>query len=560
MLGVDLFFVFLTFMRQIAMAPLGAVLLGIALTLESVGAERADPPSPRWGDFVSWGDQRDGTYCNPVLPADYCDLDCIRVGTTYYAISSTMQLSPGMVVLQSADLVNWSIVGHAVSDLTQIGPEFNWDRMSRYSRGVWAGSIRYHDRKFYVLFGTPDEGFFITSARAPEGPWKPLHPLMPEAGWADCSLLWEDDGQAYFVGTDFQHNNKTYIFRMSANADAIKRDSALLVHEGHGREANKLLKINGWYYLFFSEVRAGGVRHAMARRARQMAGPWSEVKQLSDNDIAAHNPIQGGLVPGEKGAWYFFTHHGSGDWEGRAASTLPVTWIDDWPILGQVGTNGMGRMVWRGQKPVQGGPVLPPQTSDEFTAQKLAPQWEWNHQPRSGKWSLSERPGWMRLKAFKPLRHDDLMTAGNTLSQRSYRTATNEVVVKLDLSGMADGQKAGLCHFAGGHSASGVVQEGAQRRLEFRVNGELTPGPTLTHNELWLRSTWGLNGMSQYSYSTNGVTFSDVGKACPLTWGNYRGDRIGIYSFNNQSNAGQLDVDYFRYDARGVQVKHENSD
>src|SRR5512136_3061739 len=102
----------------------------------------ADAPSG-WGDWPHWGDRGDGSYRNPVLPSDYSDLDCIRVGNDYYAISSTMQFSPGMVILHSRDLVNWRIAGHAVSDLTQIRPELNWDRMNRYGKGIWAGGIRH---------------------------------------------------------------------------------------------------------------------------------------------------------------------------------------------------------------------------------------------------------------------------------------------------------------------------------------------------------------------------------------------------------------------------------
>src|SRR3954464_6171784 len=97
----------------------------------------------RWGDFKKWGDRGNGYYQNPVLPSDYSDLDCIRVGDDYYAISSTFQFSPGMVILHSKDLVNWTILGHAIPDVTQISPEMNWDRMNRYGVGVWAGAIRY---------------------------------------------------------------------------------------------------------------------------------------------------------------------------------------------------------------------------------------------------------------------------------------------------------------------------------------------------------------------------------------------------------------------------------
>src|ERR1043165_6411621 len=152
------------------------------------------PTATRWGDWPRWGDQGDGTYRNPVLPADYSDLDCIRVGEDYYAISSTMQFSPGMIILHSRDLVNWTIAGHAINDLTQIGPELNWDRMNRLGKGVWAGAIRYAKGRFWIYFGTPDEGYFVTSAPNPTGPWESLHPLMKSRGWDDCCPFWDDDG------------------------------------------------------------------------------------------------------------------------------------------------------------------------------------------------------------------------------------------------------------------------------------------------------------------------------------------------------------------------------
>jgi hypothetical protein len=129
-----------------------------------------------YGQFSErWGDQKNGIYVNPVLPADYSDLDAIRVGADYYAISSTMQFSPGMVVLHSKDLVNWEIISHVVKDLTAISPALNWDRMNAYGKGIWAGSIRYYKNKFWVYFGTPDDGFFMSSASNAAGPWEPLH-------------------------------------------------------------------------------------------------------------------------------------------------------------------------------------------------------------------------------------------------------------------------------------------------------------------------------------------------------------------------------------------------
>jgi hypothetical protein len=118
------------------MRPMLRHLFKTLVTVLAVNAAVAADAPTSWGQWTTWGDQGDGTYSNPVLPSDYGDLDCIRVGPDYYAISSTMQSSPGMVILHSRDLVNWAIAGHAVDDLTQISPELNWNRMNRAGKAA----------------------------------------------------------------------------------------------------------------------------------------------------------------------------------------------------------------------------------------------------------------------------------------------------------------------------------------------------------------------------------------------------------------------------------------
>jgi beta-xylosidase len=505
-----------------------------------------DAPS-KWGDWPKWGDQKNGTYRNPVLPGDYSDLDCIRVGSDYYAITSTFQYSPGVTILRSKDLVNWAIIGHAVDDVTQIGPDLNWDRMNRYGRGVWAGAIRYHDGIFRVYFGTPEEGYFMTTAKNPAGPWEPLHQMTKEGGWDDCCPFWDDDGQGYFVGTHFADGYKTYIWKLTPDGKNLVESSRTLINEGAGREANKLFKVGDTYYHFFSAVDGSG-RYVMMQRSKTITGPYTEKRRLSHTQAGFHEPNQGGIVRTEAGDWYFLTHHGHGDWEGRPASLLPVTWVDGWPIPGKVGHDGVGTMVWSAKKPVNGGPVLVPQSNDEFKGPKLGLQWQWNYQPRMDKWSLAERPGFLRLHAFKPLREDQLKTAGNTLTQRSMRTPNNIATLAMDVSGLADGQVAGLCHYSGDNSTIGVRREGNAITLEFSRNGKFTKGPLITSPRMWLRSTWGLDGLSHYAYSSDGRTFTPFGETYQLGWGDYRGDRIGVFTYNNNGDAGFVDIDSFTYD------------
>lgn len=500
-----------------------------------------------WGNWKIWGDQGNGMYVNPVIPSDYSDIDCIRVGEDYYAISSTFQFSPGMTLLHSKDLVNWEICCNIVEDLTQIGDALNWTVMDRYARGIWAGTLRHHNGRFYLYFGTPDEGFFMTSSVRPEGPWEPLTPLMREAGWDDCTVMWDEDGKAYFVGTHFADGYKTYLFEMSPDGKSIDRESAVLINEGNGREASKLIKVGEWYYLVFSEYKPGIGRYVMAKRSRKLVGPYKEEKQLALPSCEAMEPNQGGIVEGKDGNWYFLTHHGSGDWSGRIVSLLPVTWVEGWPIIGEVLPQQIGTMVWSGKMPYEYEEKLTLKRSEDFDEARLAPQWQWNYQPRKDFFSLSERPGWLRLKAYRPLEANNLMKAGNTLTQRTFRKETNEVTIKMDISAMVDGQKNGLCHFSSEHSAIGIVKEKGVCYLEYRKNGKITKGNPIHSRYVWFSSQWGLDGKSRYYYSVDGDNFIPFGEDYQLVWGNYRGDRIGIYCFNDESDGGAVDVDYFHY-------------
>ena len=504
-----------------------------------------------------WGDQDDGTYVNPIIPADFSDLDAIRVGDDYYAISSTMQYSPGMVVLHSKDLVNWEIIGHVVDNLTRISPELNWDRMHCYGKGIWAGSIRYYKNKFWVYFGTPDDGFFMSSANNPAGPWEPLHHLWNVSGWDDCCSFCDDDGQLYFIATNFAldpKNNKKYnihLFKMTPDGKSLIMDSDTIIHQSRGSEANKLYKINGLYYHFFSEVNSEG-RVMMMERSKSLYGSW-EIKQLNHVDAKKDKePNQGGLLQVGPDNWQFFTHHGTGDWEGRAASLLPVKWIDGWPIIGEPGDDKIGRMVWTASKPIKLKNKLVIQTSDEFKSTALAPQWEWNYQPRADKWSLTERKGFLRLHAFKPIKPDDpikiILRAGNTITQRSMRTKANVVTMKMDIGKMENGQFGGLTHFSTENFTQfGVRQINGEKYLVYNCNDSETIGIKISGKSVWLRSTWDYNGINRYLFSIDGKTYLAFGGDSLLTWGSYRGDRVGIFNYNTKEDNGFVDIDWFHY-------------
>lgn len=497
-----------------------------------------------------WGDQGDNTFVNPVLPGDFSDLDAIRVGKDFFAISSTMQYSPGMGVLQSSDLVNWRIVGHVVDDLGAMDSEFGWRKMNGAGRGIWAGSIRFHAGLFRVYFGTPDGGIYVSTAREGKGPWSSPKLVIAERGWDDPCPFWDDDGTGYLVATRFAPDRdgqkyRIHLFAMDGDGSGVRPGSDRVLYQSKGSEANKMYKVAGMYLHYFSEVRPEG-RVAMMERSRSLAGPW-EVRQLNHVHPAIDKePNQGGLIQLEDGRWWFLTHQGTGDWEGRAGVLLPVTWLDGWPIPGKPGADGMGEMVWGETKPIRSSSLNGIFASDDFGGSSLQPVWEWRYQPRADYWLLTGHA--LRLNAFGALPGRGFDGVRNVLTQRSARAVRAQVTVKVDLNGFRDGQEAGLAHFAKTDARIAVVQkEGLRSLVRFDGEGRLL-GANVSGKTVWLRSAWDVAGLAKFSYSLDGERYVELGSPYQLTWGSYRGDRVGLYTVGEAG--GYADFSEFRYEVQ----------
>lgn len=533
----------------------------------------------------SWGDQRDGTYRNPILPADFSDPDVIRVGSDYYLISSTINMSPGMVVLHSRDLVNWRAIGHVVDDLSKLGPDLNWDRMKGYGKGVYAGSIRYHDELFFVHFTSFEEGFFVATARDPAGPWK-VRPMKDAHGrdlliskWLDPCPLWDDDGKAYMVASKTSGAWYPHLFRMSddgttlldADVNAMSREGAQVAGEGTSiyqrasAEGNKLYKLDGFYYFFNNEVAWKG-RVAVMRRSRFIYGEQADgspgtasrpgayqVQQMLVSTPANREINQGGLVDTPDGRWYFLTHGGAGGHaDGRVLSLLPVIWQDAWPLAGTAVRAGEpGDLVLSAAMPGRARKDYLPVGNDDFSDIRLSPQWQWNHQPRAEKWSLHERKGWLRLHAYPALQPGRFFTVGNTIGVRYFSGQPVVATFKLDVSQLASGQKSGLVHFNGGrnYGALTLTKAAAIIHIGYEEDGLLRDAGQINGNtrDVWIRTRVNALERATFEFSLDGRKYTRLEFEYPLKWGGYRGDNIGIFTYNDSGQRGHLDVDSFVY-------------
>lgn len=500
------------------------------------------------------------TFRNPILFADYSDPDVIRVGTAYYMVSSSFHFSPGIPILRSYDLVHWTIIGSVLPRLPfapeydMPGPHSLTDKISkpvggtRYAGGVWAPSIRHHDGRFYVYWATIEEGVFMATAGDPAGPWSKPVKVIDERMLEDPCPFWDEDGTAWLVHS--RHGAGPLILhRMSADGTRVLDKGEVIVEDKANLpilEGPKFYKRNGWYYIF---APIGGVEKGqqVALRARNIRGPYEWRVVLEQGSTQLEGPHQGGWIETPSGEGWFAHFNSTGAF-GRIVHLQPVRWVDDWPIMGRpLPGKGSGEPIMSPSWPTTGhAPTRDRlQDSDEFSAPKLSLQWAWNHNPDDTRWSLSARPGWLRLEAGEA---QHLVTARNTLTQ-VLQGPESRITARIDLSHMADGQRAGLTLFGVRPSWIGAVRERGETHLTLAREGEERAGPRLTAETIELRAEVGRDQTVRYSYRLGTGGFTPLGDAIPLarfSW--WKGSRPALFTFNKRGPSGHIDVDWFRVD------------
>jgi len=496
-------------------AYLTAVLTALALAAPfALAAERP----------LAWGDQGDGTYANPVLHADYSDPDVIRVGADFYLVASDFHFV-GVQVLHSRDLVNWRIVGQVFDRLT-IAPKY--DQMLGYAQGTWAPSLRHHDGIFYLYVCAPHDGLMRWTAKNPAGPWTGSVVKLVDR-WEDPCPFWDDDGQAYLV-RGAVGAGPIILHKMSADGSQLL-DDGVEIYRGPVAEGPKLFKRRGWYYLSLPE---GGVDQGgqIILRSRQLFGPYERREVLP-----AGSPHQGGIVELDNGESWFLSFKSTGHF-GRVVHLNPVHWgEDDWPVFGD-----RGQPVTTHRKPaLPAAPLAHPQRSDDFADSALAPQWQWNHNPLASAWSLTARPGWLRV-AGQPA--DSLQFARNTLTQKLWGPA-GAATVKLDVSHLGVGQRAGLAFMCGKiFNPVGLVVDADGTKRVFWSDGI---GPVVTKDTVYFRGTYD-GPVARVQYSFDGKTFGNVGDSIPLKFSQWKGARLALFSYGPVG--GHADFDFFDYEVR----------
>lgn len=518
------------------------------------------------GTARGWmADNGNGTFTNPLFYDEFSDPDLIRVGEDYYLTGTTMHSMPGLPILHSRDLVNWELLGYAL-DRLDMGPQFRLEGGEVYGQGIWAPCFRYHNGTFHIFTNVNGQTTQLFRAANPAGPWTRT---AMKCSLHDLSVLFDDDGKVYVV---WGYREIRMAELNEDLTDLVPGSERIIIEKDAGMgEGVHFYKINGMYYIT-SAWFAGRMRMPCARakrpegpyevnpaistdedfglaegyRLRGRAEPPFDVIGPNTNDGGRMSLHQGGVVDTPEGQWWGFSMMDYNS-VGRLTCLSPVTWKDGWPYFGLEGNLKRTPRTWvKPETKYPSEPKKPFERNDDFSGPNLRPVWQWNHVPDDSKWSLSERPGCLRLYSSAS---KDLWTAKNTLTQRSIGPVSIPTA-GLETGGMELGDTAGLALMNCPYAWIGVSRTRYGTFIEQfnQLTGGLSRVP-FRGRRVWLRARCDfLTEKAQFSYSTDGRTFEPLGGEFTMIFQlkTFQGVRYSLFHYNTEgAGGGYADFDEF---------------
>jgi beta-xylosidase len=509
-------------------------------------------------------DLRNGSYKNPILHADYSDPDAIRVGDDFYMTASSFDAVPGLPILHSKDLVNWTLIGHA---LRRQVPIEHFEK-TQHGNGVWAPAIRYHNNEFYIYYPDPDFGIYLTKANDPKGPWS--DPVLVQAGKGliDPCPLWDKDGKNYlvhaFAGSRAGIKSVLVVKQLNQEGDKII-DEGRIVYDGHEVdptiEGPKFYQRNGYYYIF---APAGGVATGwqVVLRSKNVYGPYERKVVLDQGKTLVNGPHQGAWVDTQTGEDWFI-HFQDKEAYGRVVHLQPMKWINDWPVIGvDKDGDGKGEPVMSFKKPnvEKTFSVSTPPESDEFNSNSLGLQWQWQGNPNASWLFVNQDQGTLRLYSQEMSEKKNLWNVPSVLMQKfpaEEFVVTTKFTFKPNLK--IGNEKAGIVVMGENYAALTIKNSKEGNDVVFVTCDDAGKGDSGTETitakvqdaVVYFRLIVEKNAVCRFSYSTDGKQFIPAGTTFKATPGKWIGAKMGLFCtrMSQTNDSGYVDIDWFRLDA-----------
>lgn len=320
-------------------------------------------------------DNSNGTFKNPLIWADVPDLCVTRVGDTYYMVSTTMHMAPGIPVMRSKDLVNWEIVSYCYAEIDHGDAHSLKNGKNDYASGSWASNIRYDEKlkRFFVInaCNTTDKSYIFSTDNIEKGQWR----CDVVAKCYDPGLILDGDNRYVIYGQQGHHYREIFVepttFKVTLGPE--KEWRKVMSHDGNKNwvEGAHGIKRGEYYYIPVIELRERRVQSVWRGKDINDPSSW-EARKIFSGDIRdkdgkvilpSTGVAQGGFVDTPNGDWYalLFQDYGS---VGRIPVLIPMRWTDDgWPVLGNDGKSVAEVLPMSGKPQKQKTDIV---ISDEF--------------------------------------------------------------------------------------------------------------------------------------------------------------------------------------------------
>lgn len=505
------------------------------------------------------------TYVNPILPGDHPDQTIWKQGNDFYTTGSNFHFAPYLPILHSTDLMHWKTITRVIPTSSSI------PNNDAPSAGTWQGSIVYFNSKFWVYFSNnAGGGQYFCTATNPAGPWSLPTKVNTNTGvyGYDNSVFVDDDGTPYMLLKNGQAlNGLQKLDKTTGQPSGSAQDMSWVnaanangVRPYSWAEGPVMCKRNGRYYMFVAGDVSGGQYVLSSAKLTNVESDWTRHGTFWANATSAGgftgpnhitNPVQ--LADG---TWWCLSHaYDNGGWEGqgRQSHLHQVNWD----------ANGVPKGV-----PVNTNPVLGPNLpntpnnlyefgkSDYFTSTTLSPNWHVFNKANYGKFNLSEKPGYLRLKAG----------TGTTHMLQKEKGRYYSITTKIDFNATANGQEAGLRVMNGNDDAYFTLYSGYNGSKKIGINftgGSVTEVNNAIGNVVWLRVERAAHILTGF-YSADGITWTQIGGNVDVSsmdktqtdYNKWVGTSIGLYA---KAATADFDMYSFRYGFIPIRVEGRNN-
>lgn len=477
------------------------------------------------------------TYMNPVIPGDHPDPTLTKVGKDFYTTGSSFSATP--VIYHSTDLVHWEAIAQPVSA--------SWSSYGKNpGEGCWGGHLVHYGNKYWNFFGHPATMYFVTADK-PEGPWSTPKAMncptsVPGLGM-DNSIFIDDDGSWYLLVKNGQENN--WILQLGADGQPkgkildLRWINPAPDYPFGWAEGPVMWKYKGYYYYSFA-INAGGGQKVF--RSKQLTADKTSWENLGDffNEsdpkksqalFMGSNHCSPVIMLDDSTSWVIYHSYltaGNGEWQGIGRQGL----------LSRVRYNSAGKPVAdypinepliAPKLPSGGIPWMVPH-SDFFDSGKLNPEWSLLGYSPTIPYSLTARPGWLRLSP-----KNQQNTLIKTDAEHNY-----SLVTRLDFNPKATTDEAGIRIITGLQTVSANLysstNSAGEKVIRFTFGTTAYEVPNTSGNIVWLKLLRVNHILFAYS-STNGFNWTAVGQSIDVKtmdiqqadYNAWTGNRQGLY-------------------------------